>query len=255
MKLKLLISILFLGSMALLSTQDWADTCSGTGSKGAAVAAGGTPTVLQQTGTAMTASGASSIAQLYASTVTVHSLLTLAVTFDGTSATISSVSDNLNGAWTAGPATTDSNNQRFALYYKADSAAGTCTVTVSFSDSIAYRGITVMEVSNIATTSPLDVTGAIAATNSNATDGTSSGNITTVSDGDFIFSATVNSDAAATTITEGTGYTIGTKLGGLANYTQAQEDRIQTTHGAIAGTFTFGTARHGITGIMAFKHN
>jgi hypothetical protein len=39
MKLKLLISILFLGSMALLSTQDWADTCSGTGSKGAASAA------------------------------------------------------------------------------------------------------------------------------------------------------------------------------------------------------------------------
>jgi hypothetical protein len=40
MKLKLLISILFLGSMALLSTQDWADTCSSTGSKGASVAAG-----------------------------------------------------------------------------------------------------------------------------------------------------------------------------------------------------------------------
>jgi hypothetical protein len=39
MKLKLLISILFLASMALLSTQVWADTCSGTGSKGAASAA------------------------------------------------------------------------------------------------------------------------------------------------------------------------------------------------------------------------
>ena len=108
------------------------------------------------------------------------------------------------------------------------------------------------EVSGVATSSALDGSGAIndQATAPNTTDGVTSGSITTGTNGDFIWGASFVS--AGISLTQGTGYTAGTNLGGFTFL--GSEFKVQSTAGAVAATFTSGTNNTpAMTGIFALK--
>jgi chitodextrinase len=142
-----------------------------------------------------------------------------------------SVSDNVNGPWTRGcsehydgGATGD-----VALYYRADSAAGNVTVTVSAAGA-TYIQTSAAEFAGVAATSPLDRcvvgfgqgnTGSVGPTG------------TLASPDELVFAGTVNG-SPQTTMTAGSGFTLRAN-----DHNDGCEDRIASGTAPQTATLTF----------------
>lgn len=116
------------------------------------------------------AASAATIPLAYAGANTVGNLLVCAFTW-GTTDVTPTCSDSVNGAWTEiGTHAWDATNtQGLAMFYLANCAAGTPTVTASFAaTSVPFRGILIAEYSGASTSLPLDTSisnpGAVAGT-------------------------------------------------------------------------------------------
>jgi hypothetical protein len=93
---------------------------------------------------------------------------------------VTGVSDSVNGAWTVVLSVVNTpHTERTSMYYFANAAAGTPTVTATFSANSNYRRISIVEESGVATTTPLDKTASAIGTSTAA----NSGSVTPASNG------------------------------------------------------------------------
>lgn len=180
------------------------------------------PSYVQSRPTVENDGSATTIADTFASAVGAGSTLWCVVSFDS-AMTLSGVADSVNGAWTLAIGVTQTNNvERSELWYKANSAAGTPTVTATFATAADFRRITIEEVSGTANAAPEKV----AASQGNSA-APNSGSQTTTVDGQFIAGGL---QINAVSISNANGFTV-RQLG------TAQEavllDKIQATAGAI----------------------
>lgn len=201
-----------------------------------------------QSPAAATAFSGTSIALPFGSNVTAGSLLVCHIYANHG---ISSVADSLAQTFSSAVNVTDGATFSIATFYVPNSAAGADTVTVTFAGTIAYASLQCAEYSGVATSSPLDQAVSQNQTDpGTGTDAVTSGNVTTTTDGQLIVGWSTALVVGAGTLTAGTGYTGRTNV---FNDT-LHEDRVQTTAGSIAATFTSNSATSDfVTQIATFK--
>lgn len=193
---------------------------------------------------------ATTIAQAYGSNNTAGSNLLAFITWSrGSSATITGVADTRGNAWTQLGATIadTTNGQNAALFVAYNVTAGANTVTATLSASSTFRGLIVEEYSAVGSSAVLS-TGQ-QATNTTATDNTTSGTITTTTNNRQIAAFVVNTSSLGT-VSAGTGFT--SRVNITTVVPMRAEDLIQSSAGAIAGTFTIGTAGQYIAFVVGF---
>lgn len=182
------------------------------------------------------------------SNVTAGNLIPVALYTDG-DLTLDSVADNLGNTYTAvltKVGGTSGAPFAWSLYAK-NINGGACTITATFSGS-GFHEIFAHEVSGADTSAPLDKS----ASNEQNSPGTgpnavTSTAVTTTADGEYIFGFATGTQN--NTVSTGTGFT-----GRLTAFaTSCTEDKIQTSAGSIAATFTLGTDMPTISIIMTFK--
>jgi hypothetical protein len=135
--------------------------------------------------------------------------------------------------------------------YGVVSSSGSCTITANFSGPAGgWDAIVAHEVSGVNT---LDGHSFNKQDDVSGTDAITSGNITTTAAGDYIFGVVWEGGANGPTYTAGMGYTKRVSGDG-ATGAVATEDKIQTTAGSLAATFTQNyNWADAITSIMAFR--
>lgn len=115
----------------------------------------------------------------YSSSVTPGNLLLVFLWANNTGST-NSISDNVNGAWTK--ATSENTTDNSAIFFFANTAGGTITVTATMPGSPSFI-LCIAEVSGVSQTSPLDG----AASNTGVGGSPFGSTFATTTDGDFIF--------------------------------------------------------------------
>jgi hypothetical protein len=159
----------------------------------------------------------------------------VAVGWNDTTSTVSSVTDTRGNTYTQAGATTTGTGMRQAIYYAKNIAAGSNAVTVAFSQAAAFVDVRVAEYSGADTSSPLDVTAAAVGTST----APSSGAATTTSASELIFGAGMTGGHYSAA---GTGFTsriITSPDGDIAM------DRMVTATGSNSATATLSYPRRG----------
>lgn len=196
-----------------------------------------------------TSGSGTSISLAYPSPVSAGSLL---ITAAYVGSGISSITDSLSQVETTLPGEiTDGSTVTIRASYYVNSAAGANTITVNLTGSAGYGSVAIHEYSGVATSSALDKTAANNQANpGTAADAVTTGNVTTTTDGQLIFGFAAQYDPVGSTTAAGTGFTERQDPFGDS----PTEDRIQTSAGAIAATFTAGDATQDFfTWIATFK--
>jgi hypothetical protein len=201
-----------------------------------------------------------SVAATFTNPVTAQNLIAVLVTWGTATNDLTSVTDSRGNSYAIQSAfvlTDGGNTQTQAVAYAKNIAGGTNTVTANFSTTPGWRVIAIHEISGADLTAPLDgVTGLFQTSVATTANAVTSGSITTTANGDYIFGATVNTSAFPT-ITAGTSPAYTIRTNNSPNSTVANigtEDRVQSTAGSIAATFTIDTTGQNMaTFIMAFK--
>lgn len=173
----------------------------------------------------------------------------LGVTFGNTNPTITAT-DNEGNSYAVAQQTYDSaHNQGSAILYALNIHGGSShTVTVNFSNNVAYLALGINEYTGLASSSALDT----AAGRGGSGTSPSSGTATTTANGDLIFGVgVVDSSGSLESILAGTGFTKRVDLGSLAAY--SDEDQVQTSAGSIAATWTLPVSQNWIASVAAFK--
>jgi hypothetical protein len=189
--------------------------------------------------------GGTSLGATFPGACTPGSLLVGFVSWGIVSTTLS-VSDPTNGSWTAINTNTHANiPSKIGLFYLLNTASTALTVTGASSASASFGNVIWCEFSGNAASSPLDAqsTGALVNTGLTITDAS----FTTGTDGDLVVSAIGNETAA---LTAGSGFVIADTNTGSGSGVEWQT---QTTHGAIAPSWTQSTNNHAIVISAAFK--
>jgi len=185
-----------------------------------------------------------SVAVTYAVAQTAGNLNIVAVGWDNTTSTVSSVSDSRGNAYAQAGTTVTGRGIRQAIYYAKNIAAGSNTVTVSFNQATPFVDVRILEYSGLDTASPLDVTAGAAGSGTSA----NSGAATTTAANELIF---------------GAGYTVSTFTGAGAGFTSRiitspdsdiAEDRIVTSTGSYSASApNKGSSAAWIMQMAAFK--
>lgn len=158
-----------------------------------------------------------------------------------------SFSDSVNGSWTTEANTADANGNINGCAYKANTAAGTPTVTASWTGSVTFRW-DVAEVTGAATVSPRDQY-QNTAFNSSVTS-MSSGAVTTGQNDEVIIGFALVD--GATTWTLGSGYTKVQFVPDSSSGKQAMEFKVQTVAGSQNPDWTISSGT-GVAGVITFK--
>lgn len=188
---------------------------------------------------------------VYGSNVTAGSLL-VGVFRCGSAGDPITVEDDLNGAWTQAGKHTQTNDGNAVIYifYRANSAAGACTVTATLTASAIFRWI-ISEFSGAATSSPLD--GATVSAEGDSTD-LASGAKTPSADGALFICGGANTGGA--TYTAGTDFTIptnGVQAPGAGSQRVVLEYFIQSTAASHDGTITQSVSQGWAAILAVFK--
>lgn len=204
-------------------------------------------------------SGASSgtVAVAVTNSITATNLLDAFVRFSdagGTTITVSGVNDGT--AYTAdalGKKSNAGDNQSQQNWYLKNHASGTPTVTATFSASVQFYGIRVLEISGLDTTAPEDkVAGQGQIGPGTGADLVRSGaTATTAQANEFLLGLsqdTTSGDPPAGTLTAGASYT----KNGTNNHTVVESRSVSAT-GAYEATFTQSANDNRITQIITFK--
>lgn len=196
----------------------------------------------------------STAAATFSGSVAAGNLIVASVSWDySLGASLVGCSDNLGNIYSVAVSDTDATfSQALAICYAPNVAAGSTTVTATFSNSQAqYRRLIINEYSGIQTSSPVDVTAKNIANGTTAANNITSTAATTTTAGDLIFGAVMDDDSAGpTTITAGTGFT---QRNSVNNKDLAVQDLVQGSAGSVASTQTFGAARRYLAQMVAFK--
>src|SRR5271165_2703408 len=215
-----------------------------------AAPAEGTVSFVQTAGSAND-SPSSSISQAFSSSNAAGNLIVVVASWGDNPAPSISASDTLGNAYLLATTDYDSGHrQGLAIFYTPNIHSGQNTVTVHFGPSDGYRHIVIAEYSGIAGVSPLDTTATHQANGIKTTNGITSSSASTTVNGDLIFGAVEDDSGPWGTITAGSGFT---RRATLYNMEMATEDRVQTTLGPMAATFTFRLADHYMAQMAAFR--
>ncbi len=145
---------------------------------------GGTITFVQ-VNAANPQTASASVPVAYPAAQTAGNLNIVAVGWNDTTSTVSSITDTRGNSYTQAGTTTTGTGMRQAIYYARNIAAGSNTVTVAFSQAAAFVDVRVLEYSGLDTANPLDVTAVASGTGTSV----SSGAATTNSATELIFGA------------------------------------------------------------------
>ena len=105
-----------------------------------------------------------SVAVTYPLAQTAGNLNVVAVGWNDTTSTVSSVSDSRGNTYTQAGARRRARRMRQSIYYAKNIAGGSNTVTVTFNQAAAFVDVRVLEYSGLDTSNPLDVTAGAAGT-------------------------------------------------------------------------------------------
>ncbi len=145
---------------------------------------GGTISFVQvNAATPQTASA--SVSVIYPAAQTAGDLNIVAVGWNDTTSTVSSVTDSRGNTYALAIGPTTGTGLRQSIYYTKNIAAGSNTVTVAFSKAAAFVDVRILEYSGLDTLNPLDQTAGAAGSGTTA----SSGAATTTSANELIFGA------------------------------------------------------------------
>jgi hypothetical protein len=179
------------------------------------------------------------VAVKYPAAQTLGNLNIVVVGWNDTAATVQSVTDSTGNAYSLAIGPTGGTALRQSIYYAANIAGGSNTVTVTFSQAAVFPDVRILEYQGVTT---LDV---VAGASGNSTSA-NSGAATTTSTNELIFGANT---VATMTTAAGSGFTkrlITTPDGDIA------EDRIVTTAGSNSATATLASGPW-IMQMAAFK--
>ena len=126
-----------------------------------------------------------SVSVIYPAAQIAGDLNIVAVGWNDTTSTVSSVTDSRGNSYALAIGPTSGTGLRQSIYYAKNIAAGSNTVTVSFSQAAAFVDVRVLEYSGLDTLNPLDKTAGAAGSGTTA----SSGAATTTSANELIFGA------------------------------------------------------------------
>ena len=205
-------------------------TVTNTGSQSGSLASGFTYNASVAIGFAQVASAnpqtpTATVSVSYPAAQTAGDLNVVAVGWNDTTSTISSVKDSVGNSYSVAIGPTTGTGMRQSIYYAANIAGGTNTVTVTFSQAAAFPDVRILEYRGV---TALDVTAGASGTSTSA----SSGAATTTSANELIFGA----DYVSTlTGAAGSGFTsriITSPDGDIA------EDKVVTTAGSNSATAT-----------------
>lgn len=212
------------------------------------------PLAFVQAAASANSSPATTISQTFTSSVTTGNAIVAAVSWDSAGGSILNMtcSDNRGDVFATATNVNDStNSQALAICYATNVAGGATTVTATFNGSATFRNISVSEYSGIATTNSVDVVKTNIANGTTAVDNITSTAATTTTSGDLIFGVVMDDTASNTNITAGTGFARRSYVGASL----ATEDKVQSSAGSTAATFTFGTAHRYLAQFVAFRAN
>ena len=186
----------------------------------------------------------------FTSNLTAGNLFVGFVTWKSSTVTLDSITDTLGHTITLvnNPTATNGGNYRSALFYAKNISGGADTLTFNFSASTTTNGL-VHEVSGLDTIAPLDQSAIVDQTApGTGTDAVTTGNVTTTTDGQYIFGCSQNDNGID--MSAGTGFT--ERVAQADELTS--EDKIQTSADAVAATWTaVGTGGFWGHGIATFK--
>jgi hypothetical protein len=170
----------------------------------------------------------------------------VAVGFNDTTSTITSVTDSAGNVYQLAAPLTRGSGLSQAIYYAKNikaAAAGSNVVTVQFSGAAAYPDVRVAEYSGLDTVSPFDTTASASGSGATA----SSGNLTTSVANDVIFGAGMTSSTFAGGTNGFTSRIITSPDGDIAG------DKFVTTPGAYAATASIAGGGLWIMQAVAFR--
>ena len=146
---------------------------------------GGGTIAFVQVNAATPQSPSTSVAVSYPLAQTAGNLNIVAVGWNDTSSTVSSVTDSRGNSYTLAIGPTTGTGLRQSIYYAKNIAAGSNTVTVTFNQAAVYVDVRVLEYSGLDTTNPLDVTAGAGGSGTSA----NSGSAATSTASELIFGA------------------------------------------------------------------
>ena len=168
------------------------------------------------------------------------------VGWSDTVSTVGSITDSKGNTYVSavGPTTSSGNASQQTYYAKniAAATAGSNTVTLTFSTTVSYPDVRVVEYSGVDPVNPLDV--AIGSAGNGATQ--NSGSVTTTSANDVLLASNYVSDS---TTAVGTGYT----QRFITNGGEVVEDKIVSAIGTYSATSTQGGTGWWLMQLAAFR--
>lgn len=179
--------------------------------------------------TKYTGSATNTISMSFSSASTTGNLIVVHLSWDNTSRTVSSITDNKGNTYqSVNGVSTWNTTYRSELYYAFDITGGGAPITVTANlsgNSSTYFQIYMSEYSGIDITSPLDQKSA----NKGSTTSVSSGAKTTSMNGELIYGVSIG---ASGLLTKGSGFTARSTVN-----QNVVEDKIGTTAGTYSATF------------------
>ena len=199
---------------------------------------------VQSTGTYV-AGSSGSVALAFGSNITAGSLLVLAIHHDGTTGSISSITDSLGSTYNlgAGPQNDTTDGIRGWVYYTYNSGSGANTVTVNFDAARTGRYLAVHEYSGVETASdPKDVTSTNLSTTNSAAPTSGSATTTAANDLNFGFAFGGGTMSAA-----------GGSTGRVSTNGDLTEDKNVATASSTSSTWTQSPSRPYAALMVTFK--
>ena len=187
-------------------------------------------------------SAASSLATAYPSAQTAGNLNIVVVGWNDTASAVSSVTDSRGNTYTRAIGPTAGTALTQSIYYAKNVAAGSNTVTVTFTKAAAYPDVRVLEYSGADKANPLDVTAAAVGTGLAA----NSGSASTTSLNELIFGAGMTFDAYNA---PGSGFTKRV----ITNFGDIAEDATVTSTGLYGATASLRASAPWVMQMAAFR--
>jgi IPT/TIG domain len=150
---------------------------------------GGGPITFVQVNAATPSAPSASVAVTYPLAQTAGNLNVVAVGWNDTTSTVSTISDTRGNTYTLAVGPTTGTGLRQSIYYAKNIAGGSNTVTVTFNQAAAFVDVRVLEYSGLDTANPLDQATGAAGTGTLA----NSGAVSTTSASELIFGAGMTS--------------------------------------------------------------
>lgn len=205
------------------------------------------------------AGSGTTIAQALGSTVGVGNLVTGRVEWiTATLTDLTSVTDDQGNTYNLAPAAVaEDSDWAVRGFWLANITNAPKTLTAHFANTQSQSVITIDEFSGGGASATIDKSNTNVQTALNTgTDNLTSGSVTTIADGELIYAVTGSSLFTTPVYAAGTGFT---QLEQLSAANPTSEWKVQTTHGAVAATFSItnegvhGGSDAALTTILTFK--